>query len=151
MSDAEGSSKKRSASTYEERIKHVSVIAKPLATKKQTKRAYKVLKKATKVKGIRRGVKEVVKSIRKGEKGVCVIAGDISPIDVISHIPTLCEENDIPYIFTPSKVCRKAVLVWDEAELYVGTAIDCLVLFSVLLYRWIWARRRCPSDLRAAY
>ncbi|CAI5728785.1 unnamed protein product [Hyaloperonospora brassicae] len=104
MSDAEGSSKKRSASTYEERIKHVSVIAKPLATKKQTKRAYKVLKKATKVKGIRRGVKEVVKSIRKGEKGVCVIAGDISPIDVISHIPTLCEENDIPYIFTPSKV-----------------------------------------------
>uniref|UniRef100_M4C1U3 Ribosomal protein eL8/eL30/eS12/Gadd45 domain-containing protein n=1 Tax=Hyaloperonospora arabidopsidis (strain Emoy2) TaxID=559515 RepID=M4C1U3_HYAAE len=104
MSDAEGSSKKQKASTYEERVKHVSVISKPLASKKQTKRTYKVLKKATKVKGIRRGVKEVVKSIRKGEKGVCVIAGDISPIDVISHIPTLCEENDIPYIFTPSRV-----------------------------------------------
>ena len=108
MSDAEGSSKKQKASTYEERVKHVSVISKPLASKKQTKRTYKVLKKATKVKGIRRGVKEVVKSIRKGEKGVCVIAGDISPIDVISHIPTLCEENDIPYIFTPSRVPRSA-------------------------------------------
>ncbi|KAG1688698.1 hypothetical protein V7S43_015366 [Phytophthora oleae] len=101
MSDTEGSKK---SSNYEERVKHVSVIAKPLATKKQTKHAYKVVKKATKVKGIKRGVKEVVKGIRKGEKGVCIIAGDISPVDVISHIPVLCEENDIPYIFTPSKV-----------------------------------------------
>ncbi|RLN32566.1 hypothetical protein BBJ28_00012134 [Nothophytophthora sp. Chile5] len=107
MSDTE--TKKHSSSSsggasYEERVKHVSVIAKPLATKKQTKHAYKVVKKATKVKGIKRGVKEVVKGIRKGEKGVCIIAGDISPVDVISHIPVLCEENDIPYLFTPSKV-----------------------------------------------
>ncbi|GAB9472005.1 hypothetical protein Gpo141_00009197 [Globisporangium polare] len=101
MSDTED---KKTGVSYEERVKHVSIIAKPLATKKVTKRAYKVVKKATKVKGIKRGVKEVVKSIRKGEKGVCIIAGDISPIDVISHIPVLCEENDIPYLFTPSKV-----------------------------------------------
>lgn len=104
MSDTESGKKHSSSSNYEERVKHVSVIAKPLASKKQTKRAYKVVKKATKVKGIKRGVKEVVKGIRKGEKGVCIIAGDISPVDVISHIPVLCEENDIPYIFTPSKV-----------------------------------------------
>ncbi|CAH0476845.1 unnamed protein product [Peronospora belbahrii] len=104
MSDMESTTKHRSNNNYEERIKHISIIAKPLATKKQTKRVYKVIKKATKVKGIKRGVKEVVKGIRKGEKGVCIIAGDISPVDVISHIPVLCEENDIPYIFTPSKV-----------------------------------------------
>ena len=52
----------------------------------------------------KRGVKEVVKGIRKGSKGLCVIAGDISPIDVLSHVPVLCEENDIPYIFVPSKL-----------------------------------------------
>lgn len=109
MSDTEG--KKGGASAYEERVKHISVIAKPLASKKQTKRTYKLIKKATKVKGIKRGVKEVVKGIRKGEKGVCIIAGDISPIDVVSHIPVLCEENDIPYIFTPSKVRSRACLV----------------------------------------
>ena len=90
--------------TYEERIRHVSVIAKPLASKKQTKRVYKMIKKATKIRGIKRGVKEVVKGIRKGEKGLCVLAGDISPVEVIAHIPVLCEENDIPYIFVPSKV-----------------------------------------------
>lgn len=32
-----------------------------------------------------------------------LIAGDISPIDVITHLPVLCEDNDIPYIFVPSK------------------------------------------------
>lgn len=50
-----------------------------------------------------RGVKEVVKALRKGEKGLVIIAGDISPPDVISHIPVLCEDSSVPYIFIPSK------------------------------------------------
>lgn len=52
---------------------------------------------------MKRGVKEVVKGLRKGEKGLVLIAGDISPIDVITHVPVLCEENDVPYVFLPSK------------------------------------------------
>lgn len=32
-----------------------------------------------------------------------ILAGDVSPIDVISHIPVLCEENQIPYCYVPSK------------------------------------------------
>lgn len=39
---------------------------------------------------------------------ICVIAGDISPIDVITHLPVLCEENDIPYIYVPSKEVRQS-------------------------------------------
>jgi H/ACA ribonucleoprotein complex subunit 2 len=31
------------------------------------------------------------------------MAGDVSPMDVISHIPVLCEDNEIPYIFIPSR------------------------------------------------
>lgn len=34
---------------------------------------------------------------------VCIIAGDISPIDVITPLPVLCEDNSIPYIYVPSK------------------------------------------------
>ena len=34
---------------------------------------------------------------------LCVIAGNISPIDVITHVPILCEEADIPYIYVTSK------------------------------------------------
>lgn len=53
---------------------------------------------------MRRGVKEVVKALRKGEKGFCVIAGDISPIDVITHLPIMCEDRQVPYFYVPSKV-----------------------------------------------
>jgi H/ACA ribonucleoprotein complex subunit 2 len=67
-------------------------------------------------------VKEVAKAIRKGEKGcvkvflgsvgecvtealnrLLVLAADITPIDIISHLPVLSEEAQIPYVFIPSK------------------------------------------------
>ncbi|KAL5974440.1 hypothetical protein ACLOJK_031105 [Asimina triloba] len=78
-------------------------IAKPLAGKKLCKRTYKLVRRASETKCLKRGVKEVVKSIRRGHKGLCVIAGNISPIDVITHVPILCEEADVPYIYVPSK------------------------------------------------
>lgn len=37
-------------------------------------------------------------------KGICIIAADVSPADVISHIPVLCEENHIPYVFVRSRM-----------------------------------------------
>jgi H/ACA ribonucleoprotein complex subunit 2 len=88
---------------YDEKVKHVSIIAKPLANKKTTKKVHKLVKKASQSKMIRRGVKEVVKALRKGEKGFCVIAGDISPVDVITHLPIMCEDKKIPYYYVPSK------------------------------------------------
>lgn len=62
---------------------------------------------------LKRGVKEVVKTLRKSAAsgpgnassfpGVVVIAGDISPMDVISHIPVLCEDHNVPFIFVTSR------------------------------------------------
>lgn len=89
--------------SYEERLEAVNVISKPLASKKSTKKAHKLVKKAASVKHLRRGVKEVVKGLRKGESGLAILAGDIYPVDVISHLPVLLEEKNIPYIFVPSK------------------------------------------------
>ncbi|GMY10139.1 H/ACA ribonucleoprotein complex subunit 2-like protein [Fagus crenata] len=78
-------------------------IAKPLAGKKLCKHTLKLVRRAAEHKCLKRGVKEVVKSIRRGHKGICVIAGNISPIDVITHVPILCEEADIPYVYVTSK------------------------------------------------
>jgi H/ACA ribonucleoprotein complex subunit 2 len=100
MSDDE---KNKSTPTYEERCKAVNAISHPLASKKSTKKAHKLVKKAASIKHIRRGVKEVVKGLRKGEKGLAILAGDIYPVDVLSHLPILLEDNDIPYVFVPSK------------------------------------------------
>ena len=89
--------------TYEELLALVNAIAKPMASRKLTKKLYKTVKKAQKVKRLKRGVREVVKGLRKSEKGIVVLAGDVSPIDVISHIPVFCEDKEVPYCYVPSR------------------------------------------------
>ncbi|KAJ8491160.1 hypothetical protein OPV22_012881 [Ensete ventricosum] len=96
-SETEKSAKER------KKMMAVAPIAKPLAGKKLCKRTLKLVRRAAEAKCLKRGVKEVVKSVRRGQKGLCVIAGNISPIDVITHVPILLEEADIPYIYVPSK------------------------------------------------
>ncbi|KAL7623299.1 snoRNA-binding protein [Parahypoxylon ruwenzoriense] len=87
-------------------------FARPLADEKATKKIMKTVRKAAKHKTLKRGVKEVVKSLRKSPAagpgntsfpGVVILAGDISPMDVISHIPVLCEDVNVPYIFVNSR------------------------------------------------
>lgn len=68
---------------------------------------------AAKSKALKRGVKECVKALRKSTAtppgsdalpaGLIVLAADISPMDVISHIPVLCEDQNIPYLYVPSR------------------------------------------------
>lgn len=77
-----------------------------MAGRKLTKKLFKLIGHAAKVKAIRRGIKEVVLALRKGDKGVVVLAGDVFPVEVIAHVPLLCEEANIPYCF----VSRKAEL-----------------------------------------
>lgn len=60
---------KESGGDYEQKKKFCAVIAKPLADEKLCKKVYKLAKKASKRKQIRRGVKEVVKALRKNSKG----------------------------------------------------------------------------------
>uniref|UniRef100_A0A8C8CNI7 H/ACA ribonucleoprotein complex subunit 2 n=1 Tax=Oncorhynchus tshawytscha TaxID=74940 RepID=A0A8C8CNI7_ONCTS len=90
--------------SYLELIANINPIANPLATKKLSKKLYKCVKKASKLKQIRRGVKEVQKFINKGETGIVVLAGDTLPIDVYCHLPVMCEDRSLPYAYIPSKV-----------------------------------------------
>ncbi|GAA5877475.1 hypothetical protein JCM8547_001084 [Rhodosporidiobolus lusitaniae] len=78
-------------------------IARPLGEGKAGKHVLKLVKKSSKCRHLKRGVKEVVKSIRKGEKGIVVLAADISPMDILTHIPLLAEEANCPYIWVTSK------------------------------------------------
>ncbi|GAA5957768.1 hypothetical protein JCM8115_006242 [Rhodotorula mucilaginosa] len=84
-------------------LEQLAEIAKPLAVKKTGKHVLRLVKKASKSRHLKRGVKEVVKSIRKGEKGIVVLAADISPLDILTHIPLLAEEANCPYIWVTSK------------------------------------------------
>ncbi len=83
---------------------YISPIAQPLSGEKLEQKLLKLTAKLIEEKKVKRGVKEVGKSIRKGLTGICVFAADVSPIDVISHLPVQCENKRIPYIFVRSRV-----------------------------------------------
>jgi len=53
---------------------------------------------------LRKGTNETTKAIEKGLAQLVVIAEDVEPEEIVMHLPVLCEEKKIPYVFVPSKV-----------------------------------------------
>ena len=96
-------SEKDKKEIYREKLHAASIIANPIASRKLNKRILKLVRHAANKKGTIRGVKNTVKAVRKGEKGLVVIGGNITPIDTISHVPVYLEEQSIPYIYVPAK------------------------------------------------
>ena len=84
-------------------IKPTVSVAFPMAEDKVEHKASKLIVKAREAKTLARGTKEVAKYIRRGRKGICIIAADTHPIYVFAHLPVLCEQNNIPYFFVKSK------------------------------------------------
>ena len=52
---------------------------------------------------IRVGTNEVTKSSERSEAKLVVMAEDVDPVEILVHIPMLCEEKRIPYIYVAKK------------------------------------------------
>jgi len=65
--------------------------------------AYEALQIACKTGAVRKGTNETTKAIERAQAKLVVIAEDVEPPEVVAHVPLLCEERKIPYIFVPSK------------------------------------------------
>lgn len=52
---------------------------------------------------VRKGVNETTKAIERGQAKLVYIAMDVNPPEIVMHLPPLCEERRIPYLFVPSK------------------------------------------------
>jgi large subunit ribosomal protein L7Ae len=53
---------------------------------------------------IRKGTNESTKAIERGVAKLVLIAEDVEPPQVVAHLPILCEERKIPYLFVPTKL-----------------------------------------------
>lgn len=71
---------------------------------------------------IRKGANETTKAIEKGSAKLVVYAGDVSPQEVVMHLPLLCKEKNVPCI----KVSKKDEL-GAAAGLAVGTSAVAIV------------------------
>lgn len=56
---------------------------------------YSIVEKARKTGKIEKGINEVTKAIERGTAKVVVYAADVSPKEVVLHLPVLCKEKNI--------------------------------------------------------
>ena len=65
--------------------------------------AYEALTIASKSGIVRKGTNEATKAVERSQAKLVVIAEDVDPPEVVAHLPLLCEERKIPYVFVPNK------------------------------------------------
>lgn len=53
---------------------------------------------------IRKGVNEVTKSVERGLSSLVVLAEDVEPEEIVMHIPGLCEQKKINFVYVPTKL-----------------------------------------------
>ncbi len=66
--------------------------------------AYDLVEKARGTGKISKGANEATKQVERGQAKLVVMAEDVTPEEVLVHMPILCEEKNIPYAYVPSKV-----------------------------------------------
>jgi large subunit ribosomal protein L7Ae len=71
--------------------------------KEVAEKAYEAVQIAKDTGRVRKGTNEATKVIEKGEAALIVIAEDVDPEEVVIHLPMLCDEKSIPYVYVPSK------------------------------------------------
>ena len=65
--------------------------------------AYDIVEKARDTGKISKGANEVTKQVERGQAKLVIMAEDITPEEILAHMPVLCEEKKIPYAYVPSK------------------------------------------------
>jgi len=84
--------------------------------------AYEALQIASKTGTVRKGTNETTKAIERAQAKLVIIAEDVDPPEVVAHLPLLCEERKIPYIFVPNKE-----KIGNAAGIDVPAASVCIV------------------------
>ena len=55
-------------------------------------------------KQLKKGANEATKTLNRGICEFIIMAADIEPIEIVLHLPLLCEDKNVPYVFVPSKI-----------------------------------------------
>jgi len=84
--------------------------------------AYEALQIAAQTGNVRKGTNETTKAIERVQAKLVVIAEDVDPPEVVAHLPLLCEERKIPYVFVPKKQKLGA-----SAGIDVPAAAACII------------------------
>merc|ERR1711935_221574 len=62
-----------------------------------------LVQQAQNYKQLKKGANEAAKTLNRGISEFIVMAADTVPIEILLHLPLLCEDKNVPYVFVPSK------------------------------------------------
>jgi large subunit ribosomal protein L7Ae len=71
---------------------------------------------------IKKGANEATKAIERGLAQLVLIGGDVQPEEVVMHLPALCDEKKVPYLFV-----KKQNDIGAASGLDVGSAAAAIV------------------------
>merc|ERR1712159_578492 len=81
----------------------VNPKAYPLADAQLTKTILDIIQQASNYKQLRKGANEATKCLNRGIAEFIVMAADAEPLEILLHLPLLCEDKNVPYVFVRSK------------------------------------------------
>ncbi|KAL1787228.1 NHP2 1, partial [Sigmodon hispidus] len=68
-----------------------------------TKKLLDLVQHSCNYKQLWKGANEVTKTLNRGISEFIVMAADAEPLEIILHLPFLCEDKNVPYVFVCSK------------------------------------------------
>ncbi|CAG8636382.1 24920_t:CDS:2 [Cetraspora pellucida] len=75
----------------------------PLADAELTNQILDLVQQAMHYKQLKKGANEATKTLNRGMSEFIVMTADAQPIEILLHLPLLCEDKNVPYVFVPSK------------------------------------------------
>merc|ERR1711976_931351 len=81
----------------------VNPKAYPLADAQLTVKILELVQQASNYKQLRKGANEATKTLNRGLSEFIVLTADAEPIEILLHLPLLCEDKNVPYVFVRSK------------------------------------------------
>merc|ERR1719150_204723 len=81
----------------------VNPKAYPLANPELTVSILDLIQQSANYKQLLKGANESTKALNRGIAEFIVLAADAEPLEILLHIPLLCEDKNVPYVFVPSK------------------------------------------------
>lgn len=72
-------------------------------SKEVVEKAYETLELVRDTGKIAKGTNETTKAIERGTAKLVLIAEDVTPEEIVAHLPLLCDEKKIPFIYVPKK------------------------------------------------
>ena len=76
----------------------------PLADDALSAKLLDLASQANNYKQLKKGANEATKTLNRGIAEFILMAADTEPIEILLHLPLLCEDKNVPYVFVPSKV-----------------------------------------------